>query len=66
VSAVKLAPRMRVTLSIGVAAYPADGETAGDILEAADRALYTAKDTGRNRVVVAGEAPPAAAVVAVA
>jgi two-component system cell cycle response regulator len=43
-----------VTVSIGVAVCDTEcGETSEDILERADTALYAAKTTGRNRVVVA-------------
>jgi diguanylate cyclase (GGDEF)-like protein/PAS domain S-box-containing protein len=38
----------RVTLSIGIAIYPQDGKTFGDLLKNADTALYQAKDNGRN------------------
>lgn len=43
-----------LTLSIGVAAFPKDGNTALLALRAADEAMYRAKQTGKNRVVVAG------------
>lgn len=47
-------PRGPLTISLGVAEFPADGSTPGEIIERADRALYQAKITGRNRVVVWG------------
>ena len=43
-----------VTVSIGVAAYPAHGETADAVIGQADAALYGAKRAGRDRVVCAG------------
>ncbi len=45
-----------VTISIGVAAFPDDGDGAQAVLVAADRALYQAKGGGRNRVVAASVA----------
>ena len=39
-----------VTLSLGVGAYPEDGENPVDLIEAADGALYRAKQMGRNKV----------------
>jgi len=45
-------PNGGVTVSMGIAGYPLDGETPGEIIECADRALYQAKADGRNRVVV--------------
>ncbi|MBF0624533.1 MAG: diguanylate cyclase [Magnetococcales bacterium] len=44
------------TLSIGVAIYPDAGADFWDTVKLADQALYRAKDTGRNRVVI-HEAP---------
>lgn len=46
-----------VTLSIGVACHPGNGETIQSLLAAADAALYEAKRSGKNRVVAAP--PPA-------
>jgi two-component system cell cycle response regulator len=49
----------RLTVSIGVAVFEAEGgETSDDLLERADTALYMAKTTGRNRVVVARDGSP--------
>jgi len=39
-----------LTFSIGVAAFPGDGDTAADLLRRADERLYAAKQAGRNRV----------------
>jgi diguanylate cyclase (GGDEF)-like protein len=39
------------TLSIGVAAYPAHGESAETLIRAADQALYAAKAAGRDTIV---------------
>lgn len=47
----------RITLSLGVASFPRHGATVSEIVTAADRALYKAKASGRDRVVVAGEEP---------
>jgi diguanylate cyclase (GGDEF)-like protein len=37
-----------ITTSMGIAAFPLDGETAEDLLKGADIAMYSAKDAGRN------------------
>jgi diguanylate cyclase (GGDEF)-like protein len=47
-----------VTVSIGVAVCPADGSDPAALLRAADQALYTAKATGRDRVVAAAPGDP--------
>jgi len=40
-----------ITVSIGVACFPENGSTGTDAIQAADRALYQAKEGGRDRVV---------------
>ncbi|MBK8247274.1 MAG: GGDEF domain-containing protein [Gemmatimonadetes bacterium] len=52
---------VHVTVSAGVASWPEDGPTTGDILATADRRLFMAKDAGRNRVIGRTSAPAAAA-----
>lgn len=44
----------KVTVSIGVSAYPIHGESWSEVLRAADRALYLSKSGGRNRVTIVG------------
>jgi len=48
-----------MTVSAGVAQLR-PGETLSDLLRRADQATYEAKNTGRDRVCLAGEEPPAA------
>ncbi len=43
----------RVTVSIGVASYPMNGQTTATLIKSADQALYQAKRNGRDRIVVA-------------
>lgn len=45
--------RIKITLSIGIACFPKDAKTRMDLIEKADRALYNAKETGRDRAVLA-------------
>jgi len=47
------------TFSAGVAALPDNARNAGELLQAADGALYTSKRLGRNRVTTAGLPGPA-------
>ena len=40
-----------MSLSGGVATFPDDGPNTTDVIAAADKALYRAKQAGRNRVM---------------
>jgi two-component system, cell cycle response regulator len=44
-------PELRITVSAGAAAMPADAATGTELVAAADKALYAAKTRGRNRAV---------------
>jgi diguanylate cyclase (GGDEF)-like protein len=50
-----------VTLSIGIAMFPDHAATSEALLQVADVALYRAKGSGRNRVVMSGGETAAAA-----
>jgi diguanylate cyclase (GGDEF)-like protein len=47
-------PSGNVTVSIGVSTFPDDGSDAPSIVNQADKAMYQAKNSGRNRVCVTG------------
>ena len=53
--------KITTSLSIGVVCYPDDGQTADELMIAADEAMYSSKRLGKNRVV--GYADPGAASV---
>ncbi len=42
---------MQKTLSIGIAKFPEDGDTIWKCIKYADTALYSAKNTGRDKIV---------------
>lgn len=46
-----------VTLSVGIAVFPDAADSPDELIQCADRALYTAKSAGKNQTVVF--APPA-------
>ncbi|NLI38567.1 MAG: diguanylate cyclase [Clostridiaceae bacterium] len=39
-----------ITISVGIATYPEDGNSVTSLISAVDKALYTSKENGRNRV----------------
>jgi diguanylate cyclase (GGDEF)-like protein len=45
-------PLGRLTISLGIASFPADGVTENELIHASDLALYQAKAMGRNRLVL--------------
>jgi diguanylate cyclase (GGDEF)-like protein len=47
-----------ITSSFGVSGYPEDGTSREGLIEKSDAALYAAKRTGRNRVVLYGKDTP--------
>jgi diguanylate cyclase (GGDEF)-like protein len=49
-------PLGRLTISLGIATYPDDGDSMDSLLAAADRSLYQAKERGRNRSVACNPA----------
>jgi len=51
-------PRGSLTVSLGVAGYPEHAGTADRLIQMADRALYRAKEAGRNCVRVVRESQP--------
>jgi diguanylate cyclase (GGDEF)-like protein len=47
---IKKDEEISLTVSIGIAVFPEDGNTVTNIVDKADQALYKAKQSGRNRV----------------
>ncbi len=45
--------KIKFTVSVGIAHYPSDAETRVELIEKADRALYLAKEQGRDRIIIA-------------
>jgi diguanylate cyclase (GGDEF)-like protein len=52
--------KLNVTVSMGVATFPDDATEKTTLIDLADKALYAAKQSGRNRVCDAGELADAA------
>ena len=49
--------KVSMTISVGVAGFPAHATAADDLVKAGDVALYRAKQSGRNKVVMASGKP---------
>ena len=49
---------IKISASLGLASWPTDGVTSDEMVNAADRALYYAKETGGNRTCVASKMLP--------
>jgi diguanylate cyclase (GGDEF)-like protein len=45
-------PQKKITISLGLASYPEHGLTDEEILNHADKSLYFAKESGRNRTII--------------
>lgn len=45
-------PKLKVTLSIGISQYPKDGNDFSELFGKADKALYIAKEKGKNRHII--------------
>lgn len=45
-------PEVRVTCTIGLSAFPANGKIPAELIREADQALYVAKNSGRNKVAL--------------
>lgn len=45
-------PRPCITVSIGIASFPEDGNTINELIKNADIALYRAKSSGKNKTVI--------------
>jgi len=50
---------LSVTASLGLATFPQDGSSLHDLIRSSDTMMYTAKECGRNQLMVAGTAAPA-------
>ncbi len=48
----------RITVSMGIAFYPDDADSAKELIRCADTALYQAKNEGKDRFCIYGENPP--------
>ncbi len=50
-------PVLKITVSVGIASFPDDGNKKSELIQAADKALYEAKRSGKNKVCCASQNP---------
>ncbi len=50
--AIAFDPKLRVTISVGVAQYPKEGTTYEELIAKADKAVYIAKEKGKDRHII--------------
>ena len=55
-----MASERPITASFGIATYPDDGQDAETLARVADRALYSAKNRGRDRIETLGSSSASA------
>ncbi len=55
----RLEKPIQVTMSFGVASFPVHSSSSEDLVACADEALYVAKNSGRNRVMIVSRPVPA-------
>lgn len=51
ISSIDNSPQSSITISLGVASYPDDGEDISTIIKLSDKALLKAKKSGKNRMI---------------
>ena len=49
---------IKITISIGIAHFPEDGDSIKELVAKADKALYQSKNTGRNKVCLSSHENP--------
>jgi diguanylate cyclase len=56
ISSIDNSPQPSITISLGVASYPEDGEDISTVIKLSDKALLKAKKSGKNRMVDSSDA----------
>ncbi len=51
----RIMPTQHLTISIGVSTFPVDAQNFREVIENADKYLYSAKRLGRNRICFSSE-----------